>query len=179
MPIYFVRHGASEANEANLTAGQFDSPLSQRGREQAEKLAANLKKSGLYFDTIISSSLSRSMQTAQIIADGLEYAYDQIVYSPDLRERFCGDFEGKPFDDYTAVPEDVAATKYHVESLQELYIRAKKVASWLDQTYPNQTILIVAHSGFGKMLRNVLSNKPATEFDKHERLPNATVLQFR
>lgn len=177
--IYFVRHGASQANEDNLTAGQLNSPLSQKGREQAEKLGEQLQKKGFYFDTIVSSDLNRSQETAQIIADALNYAYDQIVYSPDLRERFCGDFEGKPFPDYVAIPEIEAATKYHVESLQDLYIRAKKVANWLEETYPNQTILVVAHSGFGKMLRNVLGGKPATEFDKSEHLPNATVLQFR
>ncbi|HEX4662448.1 MAG TPA: histidine phosphatase family protein [Candidatus Saccharimonadales bacterium] len=177
--IYFIRHGASEANLAHLTAGQLDSPLSNQGRQQANKTGQELRKAGRRFDVIVSSTLSRSAETAQIIADMIDYPYDHIVYSPDLCERFCGDFEGQPFEDYKTTPEDVAAATYHVESIQDLYVRAKKVATWLETTYPGQEILVVSHSGIGKMLRIVLSGSAATTFDKTRSLPNATVLQFR
>ena len=37
--IYFVRHGESEGNAAHVFTGRSDSPLTERGRAQAEALA--------------------------------------------------------------------------------------------------------------------------------------------
>ena len=42
--FHFVRHGESEANAARRFAGRTDSPLTERGREQAEAVAKALAK---------------------------------------------------------------------------------------------------------------------------------------
>jgi broad specificity phosphatase PhoE len=176
--LYFVRHGQSEANAARLVAGQLDSPLTPLGHEQAETAADQAKSHGLRFDVIVSSTLSRSVTTARIIADRLNYPYDEIIYTDDLRERHCGDFEGGPIETYYGVSEEEAAASYHVESLEELYVRASKVLTWLNDTYPNQDILIVSHSGIGKMLRIVTENKPVHSLDKTVSLPNAEIIKL-
>ncbi|MBF9172006.1 MULTISPECIES: histidine phosphatase family protein [Xanthomonas] len=39
MPLYFVRHGESLANEQNYFAGSQNSPLTRLGRHQAQQAA--------------------------------------------------------------------------------------------------------------------------------------------
>ena len=38
MKLFFIRHGESEANLAMRYAGQFDTKLTENGREQAMKI---------------------------------------------------------------------------------------------------------------------------------------------
>src|SRR5207248_196990 len=63
--FYFVRHGESEGNAAHVFTGQTDSPLTARGRQQAEIVADELAK--VKFDRIVSSDLSRTRDTAEVI----------------------------------------------------------------------------------------------------------------
>ena len=44
MILYFVRHGETEWNVRKKIQGATDIPLNDHGREQAQKLAAYLKK---------------------------------------------------------------------------------------------------------------------------------------
>ncbi len=63
--IYFVRHGESADNVAPVFQAP-DSPLSPKGREQADHIAKRV--SGLSFDALIASPLQRAKTTAEIIA---------------------------------------------------------------------------------------------------------------
>ena len=67
--IYFVRHGQSEANAANLVAGWRDYPLTKEGVNQATKEAQEIKRK-LHIGGMISSPLMRAHDTAKIIAQG-------------------------------------------------------------------------------------------------------------
>ena len=63
--IYFVRHGESEGN-ADLRYQASETPLSERGREQARLIAERC--ASLPIDVIISSTMARAQETATIIA---------------------------------------------------------------------------------------------------------------
>ena len=63
--VFLVRHGETEWNLAHRFQGQLDSPLTERGRKQAEQLASFLATAQLR--RIFSSPLDRALQTAQII----------------------------------------------------------------------------------------------------------------
>lgn len=65
--LYLVRHGESEWNRSCRYSGQRDIPLSQRGRDQARRLAYRLAAEEL--DAIYASPLQRARETASIIAD--------------------------------------------------------------------------------------------------------------
>ena len=65
MKVYFVRHGESEGNKAQLHQG-IGMPLSETGREQAQKVAERLKKFEL--DLILASPVTRAKETADIIS---------------------------------------------------------------------------------------------------------------
>ena len=67
--IILVRHGESIANAKKVSQGEedewIDTPLSEKGREEAEKVALRLKKEKI--DIIYSSDLNRAKETAKTI----------------------------------------------------------------------------------------------------------------
>ena len=71
--IYFVRHGQTKANKNGLIFGQWDLPLNQTGIKQAKKTAEKLAKIARKekIDAILCSPLTRTKQTASIIAKKL------------------------------------------------------------------------------------------------------------
>jgi broad specificity phosphatase PhoE len=63
--VYFVRHGESEGNTRPVFQA-LDTPLSSRGKKQAELIADRAEK--LAFTTLVASPLMRSRETAEAIA---------------------------------------------------------------------------------------------------------------
>ena len=70
--IYFARHGETVWNVENKICGMTDSPLTERGRQQARKLGEAVKASGVHIDEILYSPLSRAADTAMAIAEATE-----------------------------------------------------------------------------------------------------------
>ncbi len=71
MNLLLIRHGESIANTEGRMQGHFDSPLNDRGREQARALAARLVREGRPVAAVYASDLSRAAETAEILAAGL------------------------------------------------------------------------------------------------------------
>ncbi len=176
--IFFTRHGESESNAAGLVAGQTDTPLTENGIAQAHEAAQWATDQGMHFDVIVSSPLIRSLLTAKIIARKFHYSVEAIKINHDLAERNCGDFEGRSIDDYHEMPESISVLEHGVESLEALHQRASDALEWLKNTYPEKTILMVSHSGIGKMFRIVAEGRDASEFDKTVSIPNATIIRL-
>lgn len=176
--IYFIRHGESEANAANLVAGQTDPSLTPKGVQQAETAGEFAKTQQLKFDLIVSSPLIRARNTASIIAKYVGYPEANIQLKDELKERNCGDFEGGPTESYYSTPETVSVNEYGVESLEHLYERASNFIDWLKKEYADKRVLIVSHTGIGKMLRIVLEGRDAEEMDKTVIIPNATIMRL-
>src|SRR3989338_8930696 len=63
--VYFVRHGQSADNVAPVFQSP-DSPLNEKGQQQAESIAQRVSK--LSFDALIASPFERAKQTAEAIA---------------------------------------------------------------------------------------------------------------
>jgi broad specificity phosphatase PhoE len=100
--LILVRHGETEKNVAGIVQGWSDSDLSERGREQVNRLAERLKT--FEADAIFSSPLQRAMATAQRIADatGLE-----VRTLDGLREMNYGKWEGQSFLDIRRTDEAI------------------------------------------------------------------------
>ncbi len=160
--LYFVRHGESEFNKAHKWTGSTDSPLTEKGHDQAKKAGKNLREQGLAVDIILSSPLTRAHQTAHHIASALEYPPENIKLHSSLVERSFGDLEGRK--------DLVTATRYlldesaiddfpNVESLEALQKRADQMLEELHKL-PHDTILVVGHGAFGRALRRSVAKKP-------------------
>ncbi len=70
MKIYLLRHGI--ATEREDPATDSERPLTKKGRDQMEKIAAALKQLKLKPDVILSSPYVRADQTATILAKELK-----------------------------------------------------------------------------------------------------------
>ena len=66
--IYFARHGETVWNVENKICGMTDSPLTEKGRQQARELGQKVKESGVHIDEILYSPLSRAADTAKAVA---------------------------------------------------------------------------------------------------------------
>ena len=64
-----IRHAESVWNAAGRWQGHADPPLSERGRAQAEALAADLAPLGI--EVLLASDLARAAQTASIVGEAI------------------------------------------------------------------------------------------------------------
>ena len=153
--IYFIRHAESEGNiseNGNLN----HSPLSEKGREQAEFLAKRC--AGLSVEAIMTSSLQRAVETGQIIASSL----GMTVESSDLfaERRKPSTVFGQPQGaDHLQTVWRSVWDNFHIpgfrhsdeENFDDLKIRAKETLEYL-ASRPEENILVVTHGIFLKIL---------------------------
>lgn len=88
--ICVVRHGETDWNAQGILQGSTDVPLNDTGRSQARELGAALHGCGIL--AVHSSTLSRSRETALIIARGLRLPAPELHTG--LAERYFGAIEG-------------------------------------------------------------------------------------
>jgi broad specificity phosphatase PhoE len=103
--VLLIRHGQSEGNAAGRFGGHTATPLSPRGRKQAEATAQALHAENI--TAIYSSDLSRAVETAMPLArlTGLD-----VEQTDAFRERGVGVMEGLTFEEAAALhPEQYAA----------------------------------------------------------------------
>ena len=87
--LFIIRHGETVWNAEHRFQGHGDSPLTETGRNQVAALGRRLES--INFDTLISSDLGRTQETASIITDFTGHA---VELDSRLRERNYGVFEG-------------------------------------------------------------------------------------
>lgn len=170
MTLYFIRHGESEANANGLTAGQSESPLTEKGRKQAHVAAQQLRARNITIDTIISSPLSRAYDTAAIIATELAYGAD-IIINPLIIERSLGLIEGESVSALHELSDD-GAMEAGVETDAAVRTRVSQMISEL-QSLPAGNTLLVSHSGFGRRLIAYIKGVNVAEVPK---LANADMI---
>jgi len=93
MAIYLIRHGETPGNRDRIVQLPA-TPLSERGLDQAERLAERL--SGHPVRRILASDLARAEMTAQALSRKLDLPVEP---EPLLQERNFGDLRGTPYDE--------------------------------------------------------------------------------
>lgn len=92
--VYIFRHGQSVDNENYVFSGWRDSPLTAKGREQAEVLAEKLKDKSI--GRLISSPQVRGIETMEIAMSKNENAKNlKIEMDGRIKERSYGDLQGE------------------------------------------------------------------------------------
>lgn len=71
MKLYLIRH--ADAVPEDVAGSDHDRWLSARGREAARGLARLLRQQGVELDALLTSPLPRAVQTAELVAGGLDY----------------------------------------------------------------------------------------------------------
>jgi broad specificity phosphatase PhoE len=98
MPIYLIRHGETTLNATRILQPP-DTPLSEEGLAQARALGRRLQSQ--HVDAILSSDLSRALQTSQAIVAQRRPAKEvplRLHTSSLLHERNLGDLRGQPYE---------------------------------------------------------------------------------
>jgi broad specificity phosphatase PhoE len=94
--ILLVRHCQSEANAAGRLEGKGDSPLTETGRAQAQRVAAFVAAQGVGPATLIVSPQSRARATAEAIAAQCGWT---PAHDPRIREGEFGWMEDMSYAD--------------------------------------------------------------------------------
>jgi broad specificity phosphatase PhoE len=149
-----VRHGETEWNAARRVQGHTNSALSDRGRRQAEAVAARLSRYPV--QAIYSSDLYRALDTAAPIAAALGLT---VQSSPELREKSYGRWEGLTESEIKAADPE-GWRHYHVERQLDYAVPGgetwnevqKRIVTVLhrllrDYPKPDDSVLIVGHGG--------------------------------
>ena len=149
--VLLIRHGQSLGNAEGRFGGHSPTPLSERGRAEAEATARALASEDI--TAIYSSDLLRTVETAKPLAHatGLE-----IRRTTAFRERSVGNMEGLTFEEAAATyPEEYAALLRrdfeHVllggESYRQLLDRASVALDEALAQHKGGTIAIFSHTG--------------------------------
>lgn len=148
--FFFVRHGESEANASHRFSGRSDSPLTERGRQQAVAVADAL--ADVPFDRIVATPLSRSLDTALVIARRRRMPVD---VERDLVEIDVGDRTGAQFDEVRGLPEwkdDGFVSWPGGESLEQVLERGLRAIRRLARETMGGTVLVIGHGGVTRIL---------------------------
>ena len=91
----FYAHGRSRADDEGFHEGRYDSPLTQVGQAQALTRAQDFLTRNFQFNCIITSTLIRAKETANIIGQVLKVP---IETDPRWMEKDNGPLAGLPFN---------------------------------------------------------------------------------
>jgi alpha-ribazole phosphatase len=154
--LYLLRHGAIQAQgDGRYFIGRSDIPLCAGGMEHAQKLREDLRDVPL--SAIFCSDLSRSVQTARIIAEPHQL---ELRVRKELREIDLGEWEGLPFDvvrvRYPGQFEERGRDIVHFrppsgESFLDCTTRVLPVFYEIAQSVPGN-VVIVGHAGINRII---------------------------
>jgi broad specificity phosphatase PhoE len=161
MDLYVVRHGETWANVEHRYLGSLDPSLTERGREQAQALGANLPHE---LDTLVVSPRIRAMETAIILNKKLNLPAQRVDC---FRERDVGIFEGLTQADarerYPQLWSQNITRQWGLgpagrESIADVVKRIRGGLINLESSYPSKRVLLGAHGFVAKTIRALAKN---------------------
>lgn len=171
MAIYFIRHGQSEFNAAfkgEVDPLIFDAPLTNLGFEQA--FEARIAVNSLNITRVITSPLTRAIQTAQTIFD--KTAPIEVRHGHHELLKFSGDVGRPPHElgaDFPDLSFDSLPNRWwHADDTAENSIQAepvdvfqKRIAKFVQSLngIENENVAIVGHgNAFQEIIGFMMSN---------------------
>jgi broad specificity phosphatase PhoE len=169
--IYLVRHGETTWNVEGRVQGHKDSPLTERGIEQARRagttLAALIEDEPTFMLT--HSPLGRVRHTTELILEAIGGRIAEVRPDDQLKEVAWGRWEGMTRAEIAAADPELwgwrEADRWHHpppggESHGQLAARARQ---WLEGVAQEPRLIVVGHGAFGRALRGVFLNLSPTE----------------
>lgn len=163
MAILLIRHGETLGNR-NRIIQVPETPLSERGLEQAERLGRRLASAPI--KEIWTSHLSRARMTADAVERNTRAPLTEV---PDLEERNLGALRGTPYADLDFNPFMEGYSPPEGESWEVFYDRVDRTwerieRHWVDhfsKAAPKQHFVVVSHGLFLRALieRRLLSDE--------------------
>lgn len=163
--IYYVRHGRTDNNDNGIVNGWDDDiDLNTFGIKETETLAKQISVSGVHFDVIVTSPMTRTKHTTQIIKNTLWYDVE-VIEDEAFREQSYGEFRGMSHDEIKAkygCKNDRELTKVYRNNSEENIINfEKRVIEWykkMEAKYLWKNVLIISHGGVFRCINKYLNN---------------------
>lgn len=173
--VLLVRHGLTAGTGTVLTGRTPGIALDERGREQAQALAARL--AGVPLDAIVTSPLDRCRQTADAIAAARDGQPVSVTEDVELAEVKYGDWTGKPLKRLAkeplwrvvqAHPSAVRFPGEGGESMPDMAHRAVgAIRKWNAQLGNDAVYLICSH---GDVIKAVIADCLGMHLDMCQRI---------
>ena len=170
--LILVRHGESEWNHAGRIQGQVNSPLTDLGISQA--IAIRNYLSGIFINQelkIYTSPLDRAIQTAKIIAQGIDCFGSELIIEERLNDFNLGEISGTFGWDKVAeiFPEQAKLRlqdpmRFHPSGGESGADFEARLRSLLEELKGDGTLkLMVSHGIVNKFIRGILKNLSGKE----------------
>lgn len=160
--FYFTRHGQTVWNVENKICGATDSPLTEKGQEQADELGREILRQNLRIDEILYSPLSRADDTAFHISKitGIPARMEQR-----LMEQNFGKWESTARDglEFKKAKENFATGYGGGESMLRLCQRIYNLIDDIKQE-PDKVYLLVAHNGISRAVESYFTDMSNAEY---------------
>ena len=156
MKITLVRHSEVVKDYQGKYNGHIDISLSNKGKEDAKKLAKKLQD--IEFDKIYCSDLLRARETLA----AFNYTLTP-TYTKKLREKSWGRHEGKSFEEIHAQGIEYKNFEQWISALdgEDFSAYKESLQNYFYETIfkeESQNILVVTHSGVIKTLLSLVNN---------------------
>lgn len=183
--IFLIRHGATVLTAEDRFAGSVDVPLSDEGREQAQRLALRLSSEPVA--AVYASPLDRAAETARILARPHDR---EVSLLPELREISHGRWEEMTRREVEErFPEEAAAWDDDPFSFAPqggetgLAVTARSLPAILDivRAHPGERVIVVSHKATIRLLlSSLLGFDPRRYRDNLDQNPAAlNIVDFR
>lgn len=176
MTIHLVRHGQTEENKLNILQGHMPGTLTTLGREQVALAADRLAAKGIAYKAIVTSDLSRALDSAEIIAARLQMP---IVAMRELRERDWGRYTGMTVHEAVSKYKKRRHWKFptdDAETDEGILGRAHSVLLMLGEMYgPDDDIIVVTH---GQFARNIIASHLHCSYHEVTPMVNAEIREL-
>ncbi len=175
MTIYVARHGQSVFNLQNKVCGITDVELTDKGFEQAKKLADLIHSENI--DLILTSPLKRAFDTSKIISERCNIP---IQIETMLIEQNYGVYEGvdRSDENFLANKRQFAFKYPNGESQMQVASRVYTLLDRLKNNYPDKSILLLSHGGVCRIIRTYFEDMTNDEFFSYT-LGNCELLKYQ
>ncbi len=154
--IYLVRHGEAESNLNPDIVQADDSPLTEKGKEQAALIAERATR--LEFSAMVASTMRRTQETAAFISSATrkEFESEPLFVERRIPTSIVGKSMSDPaikarLDEWEISTTTSGTRVDDGENFDDLSERAGRVITYLENR-PENNILVVGHGFFTRMI---------------------------
>ena len=149
--LTLIRHGETPANLEGVWHGSTDTPLTDRGVQQALRVAKHVAERHADAAALYASDLQRARETARPIAPAIGLP---LRLDPALREYHLGEWEGKSYLElhqqhrlWHHMKRDPDYAPHGGESPRQVTQRFTDALQRIALQHPGERVLVVAHGG--------------------------------
>ncbi len=181
--LLLVRHGETQGNLDGIAHGRSESPLNERGIEQARLTGQRLVSWERRYHRVFASPLERAHDTGRHIAEALALP---LAVHDDLVEAELGVLDGvtyRELDEFGYAKRSIADDDFRGhdgESPNELAARMERAWTELGSRHPGENLILVSHgAALSHLVARLLRSRPAFGPQYIMRSAALTELTFR